>query len=404
MIKIKLLSVGRNLRFSYLIAYCCLLTSVFAGCNFIVPSSETNDSSLATNRTHRRGHTNEKSTQSQFMNLTELAEIRGLWDNLRYKQLDFSSFKPKSSLPIKIENQDVILIQNANGQAEVCKLDNTCASLQVAALELNHFTWHSSGKIAFSAKRDHLVVYDITNKRLINASPRLADRLSVMSFSENGESVYAGTLTGKIYNWYYLPTATSVYSQLTRYSGLVSILKQIIVHPSDRVFFTIDLQGKLGAWQNFEAKPFEYQQRDNPFDPVFWSEEAIRLRQQLGTDVEEIFQNKSGEKLLIHFKDGRIDLWNLRGFEKLCQLDLPKVKKVFMTPEWDRVLFQTREESILTHLDQINVSQIENSFDKFCPPIEITKQLESSNFQDLVLVNQTIYGLTPSGFIKIPAQ
>lgn len=338
------------------------------------------------------------------MNLTELAEIRGLWDNLRYKSLDFSTFKPKTSIPIILNQEDLILISNAAGEAELCKLDNTCATLNVEHLELKHFTWHNSGKIAFSAKRDHLVVYDLLHHHLINASPKLADRLSVLSFSEDGSSVLAGTLTGKIYNWYYLPTSKTIYSQLTRYSGLVSILKQILVHPSDRVFFTIDLQGKLSAWQNFEATPFAYEQRDNPFDPVFWSEQAIRLRQQLGTDVEEIFQNKSGEKLLIHFKDGRVDLWNLRGFKRLCQFDLPKVKKVFMTPNWDRVIIQSKEETILTSLEQIHATDIENSFAKFCPELKIHDRLPSSNFQDLVLVNQIIYGLTPNGFIKLPAQ
>ncbi len=47
-----------------------------------------------------------------------------------------------------------------------------------------------------------------------------------------------------------------------RYAGHPGLVSQIISHPTNRIFFSLDWLGQLSAWQTFESREYEYDVRN----------------------------------------------------------------------------------------------------------------------------------------------
>lgn len=255
-----------------------------------------------------------------------------------YKTISFANLKIKQVLAANVINQNRAFILTEQAELLLCQIPgNQCRLL---SRQIESFNWHGKKLLAIAIGKQAFVYNTDSNNPLFLLLP-LREAISSLSFSTQGDSLLIGTLSGRIYHWYFNKSANSkdVFSNLNRYAGHATVIKKILPHQDDRVFFSTDWQGKLSAWLSYEAVPYQYNKELSPFNGGFWTEIANRVATQLAGKVEEMILRNDGKYLLFSFDNGSIQLWAVRGFVPVCKIELQSkaFKQLQADSNWSKV-------------------------------------------------------------------
>ena len=189
---------------------------------------------------------------------------------------------------------------------------------------------------------------------MLRYSNRLRESISSIAFGRAAESILIGTISGQVYHWFFNPESElDLFDGLTRYSGHGTVIKQVLMHPSHRVFFSVDWQGKLSAWETYEADPYNYSSIDSPFKTTFWAEQSKRVKKQLPAGVSDLILSEDGHYIVMAMSDGNIDLWSVRGFEKICSIKSPSSSKAMLRlGDWRQVLLYNSSKAYTVDIQQ----------------------------------------------------
>ena len=273
------------------------------------------------------------SNSNSLINQSQLAENTIEFSHLAKDETALQ----KIALPT---NNEEVVYAFKNQGVFVCNLEELCLKLNFSLSKIDGILFDFDRKLLTGYYLKELEVLDLFNNKVIDRVA-LRENISTVTYSFKEPSLYMGTLTGNVYKLYYLAKSQKEvnYNKLTRYTGHSSVIRNIVVHPTDRVFFSSDSQGILSSWLTFDAKPFDFKKEENIFEPNFWSDKTNRMIAKLVSPTTEMLIRADGKYLLLALKNGAIEIWAVRGFKKVCSIDLYKsnIKSVQANKDWSKI-------------------------------------------------------------------
>ena len=241
-------------------------------------------------------------------------------------------------LGLEATNKDLPLFITVDG-AYYCP-ESTCRNLSMAEARAENYAFcKNRDLVAISAKNKILLgsYVDAEYRKFLND---LQENISVLSFSNSCDSLFIGTVSGRIYHWKYLQSDDDINNPwLTAYQGHAAVVNNILMHNASRLFFSLDWNGNFFAWLTYENSAENLRDKDNPFWPRFWLEDASRMKRKLNSPAESFYQSADGQQLLLKTKEGKLQIWQVRGFEMLCESSADfKVKKLKANGDFNNLL------------------------------------------------------------------
>ncbi len=173
----------------------------------------------------------------------------------------------------------------------------------------------------------HIVeVYSLSSGRPLFSLDRLQTRLNSVAFHPNGRSLVLGASDGRVYRWKFGERPSTggeneEYKVLERYYGHASVVSSVAPHPFGRIFFSGDWSGTLSAFLLFDRDLFLGEYDPDYFGGRYLSKITPRANAPRPDTVSivKIAVGHTGKELYVALQDGRVELWEVRGFEKRAE-------------------------------------------------------------------------------------
>lgn len=330
-----------------------------------------------------------KTTQSQSDQL-----------KLIYKPDLIKSSEIKKLLISEHQGNRRIIILDHFKNIYICKLNQMakllCAQVNQKGDQITDFDISPQGNMLALVHNHHQVIlFQIKNLIKIQESPAINESITTISFANNLNSILIGTVGGRIYQWHALRDSKESFAELNRYFGHSVSISQLAMHPSNRVFFSLDLQGKLSAWLTYEARPLEYARDSQLFDKNIWTEITQRINKQISTTVQFFRIRSDGKYLLLVLEDGSIQIWSTRGFKFICKQKIQgqRFNRLVAAQDWSKILLVNN----IGTSQFMNLSKAQIDIDKNKPnDLNCYAESQSANLQKAPYIssNDLLYSLS----------
>jgi WD40 repeat protein len=137
---------------------------------------------------------------------------------------------------------------------------------------------------------------------------------------------------------------------LERYVAHASAVSALAFHPYGRIFFSGDWDGALNAWLRYDSDAFAgaYDQNTSPGTFFTGGVQRMRVSAGQGSDIVRIRITEDGQYLLLVTQSGMMELWKVRGFRRLCQMQAHKglIYDARFTPDRPGIVTLGRDEQV----------------------------------------------------------
>jgi WD40 repeat protein len=100
-----------------------------------------------------------------------------------------------------------------------------------------------------------------------------------------------------------------------RYVGHGGVVSSVVFHPAGRVFFSGDWTGSLRAWLRYDEDDYRGRWDAVSVPGRFYTEIAVSASAaRLPEAIEAVTVSKDAESLLSATRDGKLQVWSVRGF------------------------------------------------------------------------------------------
>jgi len=195
----------------------------------------------------------------------------------------------------------------------------------------NRAAFSSDGRLLAVSQGPAIRVCSLTSGVELYSSERLKAKVTSLAFHPNGRSLVIGGADGRVYRWRFVDeeaaeTLKDRDKALERYIGHSSIVSSVVYHPHGRVFLSGDWKGGLSAWLHYDADSFRGEYDKNLFGARFFSEKAVRRRgaRKNSESIEQLKVSDDGHYFLVALQNGTIELWKIRGFKQVGEVQAHK--------------------------------------------------------------------------------
>jgi WD40 repeat protein len=133
--------------------------------------------------------------------------------------------------------------------------------------------------------------------------------------------------------------------------GHSTVVSAVAMHQGSQLFFSGDWAGRLSAWEPYDADVYGGVYDQNLADGGTFISKRKRV---LGarsdkSGIENLVVSSDGEKLLVGDQQGRIELWQVRGFVKRAEVKAHKglVRELRFAPDNSRLASLGRDGRIV---------------------------------------------------------
>lgn len=156
----------------------------------------------------------------------------------------------------------------------------------------------------------------------------LKTRVVSAEFSPECDSLLLGGGDGMVYRWKFASWSNSLGYEdreklLERYIAHASAVSALAFHPFGRIFFSGDWDGVLNAWLRYDSDAFGGQYDENLSSGTFFTSggvQRMRASRGSGDDLLHLRISGDGQYLILATQAGILELWKVRGFNRLCQV------------------------------------------------------------------------------------
>ena len=177
-----------------------------------------------------------------------------------------------------------------------------------------------AGRVLAAALPDRIALFSLANGREVISTTGVHTRLTDMAFDRGGAALLCAGADGYVYVWDIRRALSSTgpwQKQLERYAP-GDIPGGIAVHPQGRVFFVGTWNGGVSAFLRYNADAFggEY---DAVTDPGATLRAPTTVVKAAGPNdaVTQLRIAGSGDRLIVARQSGVLEIWKVRGFQKL---------------------------------------------------------------------------------------
>jgi len=183
----------------------------------------------------------------------------------------------------------------------------------------------------------------------------LKTRVVSAEFSPGCDSLLLGGGDGMVYRWKFASWTPSLGYEareklLERYVAHASAVSALAFHPYGRIFFSGDWDGALNAWLRYDSDAFAgaYDQNTSPGTFFTGGVQRMRVSAGQGSDIVRIRITEDGQYLLLVTQSGMMELWKVRGFRRLCQMQAHKglIYDARFTPDRPGIVTLGRDEQV----------------------------------------------------------
>lgn len=219
-------------------------------------------------------------------------------------------------LSIDQDGKGLIWVNSVGAELEARRLEQFPAGIKLAA---------------FSVKQGLIAYYDGSNLGIFEAlNPQnsvvlenfkivpLALEFAPLKHNPAGSYLLISGSDGRIYGWDFLRS-----QQLDRYLGASEPANVLIAHPKAPLFFSAGRS--IYAWRYFEREVGLALAADpnRLFGERFFGGEANFRRASGGQEqiIDQIGISQDGSSIAVGLRDGRIEVWLVRGFKKIVEIE-----------------------------------------------------------------------------------
>lgn len=177
------------------------------------------------------------------------------------------------------------------------------------------------------SKGESVWVIDLKSGTKRATLTRLRVRPTSLTVQADGKAVIIGGADGRIYRWKYIEegqkaTISEKERALERYIGHTSVVSALAAHPFGRVFFTGDWRGNFYAWLPLDSDPYSGQYDKSLFAGRAYTDTATSLSSNTfdKKGISNLTVSPDGNYLLIAGEAGMLELWAIRGFERVAHI------------------------------------------------------------------------------------
>ncbi|MCO6431552.1 MAG: hypothetical protein J5J00_11885 [Deltaproteobacteria bacterium] len=199
------------------------------------------------------------------------------------------------------------------------------------SFEPNATALHAGAGLLASARPELVEVYSIGEQRVLYSLNLLKSRVTSMDFAPCADSILIAGADGMVYRWRYaLESIATTRSErersLERYIAHASVVSSVAFHPFGRMFFSADWQGVVSAWRIYDADKFRGEYDVSLFEGGMFTEESQRAKSSrtAGEMVEQMAVSDDGQYLFVGLETGQIEVWQVRGFKGIGQVQAHK--------------------------------------------------------------------------------
>ncbi|MCB0310511.1 MAG: WD40 repeat domain-containing protein, partial [Bdellovibrionales bacterium] len=182
-----------------------------------------------------------------------------------------------------------------------------------------------------TAEEQGIKIYDLSQQGVAFSLKHLDTRPASMVFSPDCKSLVIGGADGRLYRWLFAqpksPSPEMVQMlfekeqrDLETYFGHASVVSAVAYHPLGRVFFSADWQGRLSAWLGYDEDRFKGKYDKDRFRGNYFADKVIRQGGNVTEQaiVDHLGISYDGQLLLLATQKGSLELWSMRGFNRLA--------------------------------------------------------------------------------------
>lgn len=245
----------------------------------------------------------------------------------------------------------------------------SCSRLPVQLPSIESQAFCPASSLVALSYKNTLVVNNLITSKQEGRLDNLQENISTLGFVTDCQSILIGTVSGRVYHWKFKSQSLDITNPwLTAYQGQNSVISKLLMHNASRLFFSLDWSGGFYAWLTYENSADHLKDNQNPFWPRFWLEDASKVQKKLPVPADDIFQSTDGEQLVIKTKEGRLQSWQVRGFEMKCQTSKDfKIRKIRATQNFPEFI-------ISDGLDNLYLAKLNTEIHKEGADCELEKK------------------------------
>jgi WD40 repeat protein len=176
----------------------------------------------------------------------------------------------------------------------------------------------ADGRMAALSGRGVVRVTSLLDCRVVAETRSVLSRVGSLSFSPDGQSLLLGAYDGKVYRWRFSEQVQFHRNPVLlfeRYVGHGGVVSSVVFHPAGRVFFSGDWTGSLRAWLRYDEDDYRGRWDAVSVPGRFYTEIAVSASAaRLPEAIEAVTVSKDAESLLSATRDGKLQVWSVRGF------------------------------------------------------------------------------------------
>ena len=199
-------------------------------------------------------------------------------------------------------------------------------------------------RLALSAKGDALAlasagvvrVFELPSGKPLAVLKSSEAVVTALEFASASDSLFIARADGFIYRWAFLETTQfreRGLEPLQRYTGLSSIPSALALHPTGRFFLSADWSGSIYAWMPYDQLQFSSRYQENVFAQQGWFAQPASVRGDARSGlspVEHLSMLADGKLFLAARRDGVLELWRVRGFQKVNEVKVHEGEVISM--------------------------------------------------------------------------
>ncbi|MCB0318196.1 MAG: hypothetical protein KDD56_05520, partial [Bdellovibrionales bacterium] len=185
----------------------------------------------------------------------------------------------------------------------------------------------------YSAASGRLAVYDGSSIKILEEGIEtrelelLKARPYEIAFSPEGDAILVGGADSIVYRWKFIEYENAESNKerdlsFERYIGHSTVISGLAYHPFGRIAFSGDWKGGMNVWLFYDSDQFGGKYDDNKFWGRGFIEKTNRKkipREAQLESVEKILISGDGEYVFLALKDGKIEVWQVRGMKRAGQ-------------------------------------------------------------------------------------
>ena len=224
-------------------------------------------------------------------------------------------------------NRDTILVVTRSGEVLLFHVP-TGQKYRLLKLpdNLSQVAFFRDSALLAVAHQQVVEIWSLSQARVLYTLNRLNTRINSLDFHPQGQSLVIGASDGRVYRWNFFAqeataSAGEEYKILERYYGHSSVVSAVALHPYGRIFFSGDWAGTLSAFLIFDKDLFLGEYDPDLFGGRYLSKSTPRANAPRPDTVSivKILVSHTGKELYVAMQDGRVELWDVRGFEKRAE-------------------------------------------------------------------------------------